>query len=109
TCGIAVALAVSVEPGDCVLLPDPVYDAYQSPIALWGGRPVAVPSRLAGGRFTLDRAALEAAWTPRARVLLLNSPWNPVGSVLTEDELREVMAFAQQRDLLVISDEIYHG
>src|SRR6266436_6199739 len=48
TCGLAVALAALIEPGDEVLLPDPIYDAYASPIILWGGRPVAVPSTLAG-------------------------------------------------------------
>lgn len=109
TCGICTALGITVQPGDEVLLPDPVYDAYLSPIALWGGRAVAVPSRVVSGRFVLDRAALEAAWTPRARVVLLNSPWNPVGTVLTENELRAIMDFARQRDLLVISDEIYHA
>ncbi len=108
TCGVCVALAATVEPGDAVLLPDPVYDAYQSPIALWGGAAVPVRSRVIGGRFVLDRAALEAAWTPRARVLLLNSPWNPVGTVLTRAELDAAMAFARERDLVVLSDEIYH-
>jgi aspartate/methionine/tyrosine aminotransferase len=107
TGGISTALAVAVGPGEEVLLPDPIYDAYQSVIALWGGRAVPVSSRIAAGRFVLDRAAPEAAWTPRARVLLLNTPWNPVGTVLSRDELSDLMDFARQRDLLVISDEIY--
>ena len=107
TCGISTALAAMIEPGDEVLLPDPVYDAYRSPILLWGGQIVPVPSAIREGRFVLDRAVLEAAWTPRSRVLLLNTPWNPVGTVLTRDELQELMAFAEERDLLVLSDEIY--
>src|SRR5262249_52797942 len=109
TCGISTALAVLVEPGCDVLLPDPIYDAYVSPIALWGGRAVPVPSRITESRFVLDRAALEAAWTPRSRVLLLNTPWNPVGTVLNRAELQQVMAFAEERNLLVLSDEIYES
>jgi aspartate aminotransferase len=109
TCGISTALAALVEPGSEVLLPEPIYDAYTSPVALWGGRAVHVPSRIHEGRFILDRAALEAAWTSRSRVLLLNTPWNPVGTVLTRDELRQVTAFADERNLHVISDEIYEA
>jgi aspartate/methionine/tyrosine aminotransferase len=109
TCGIAVALAALIQTGDDVLLPDPIYDAYLSPIALWGGRVVSVPARIRNGRFTFDRAALEASQTPRTKVLLLNTPWNPVGSVLTPTELHEVMDFACQHDLFVISDEIYEA
>ncbi len=109
TCGISTALAVLVEPGSVVLLPEPIYDAYASAIALWGGNAVFVPSTVREGRWVIDRAVLEAAWTPEARVLLLNTPWNPVGTVLTRDELAEVMAFAGERDLSVISDEIYEA
>ncbi len=107
TCGISTALAVLVEPGSEVLLPEPIYDAYLSPIALWGGRPVPVSATIRAGRFVLDRAALESAWTPRARLLLLNTPWNPVSTVLERQELQELLAFAEERDLLVLSDEIY--
>ena len=107
TAGIFTALAVLIQPGDDVLLPDPIYDAYASPIAIWGGRPVPVPSAIRDGRFAIDRAALEAACTPRARVLLLNSPWNPTGTVWTRAELSEWLDFAEAHDLGVISDEIY--
>jgi aspartate aminotransferase len=109
TCGVATALAALVQPGDDVLLPDPIYDAYASPIALWGGRPVAVASHIRAGRFTFDRAALEASRTPRSRVLLLNTPWNPVGTVMTAAELHEVIEFSIAHDLFVISDEIYEA
>lgn len=109
TCGISTTLAVLVEPGSDVLLPDPIYDAYAGPIVLWGGRSVPVTSQVQGGRFTFDRAALEAALTPRTRVLLLNTPWNPVGTVLTRDELRDIMEFAVERGLFVVSDEIYEA
>jgi aspartate aminotransferase len=107
TAGIFTALAVLIQPGDDVLLPDPIYDAYASPIAIWGGRPVPVLCKIRDGRFAIDRAALEAAATPRSRVLLLNTPWNPTGTVFTSDELGVCLDFAAQRQLRVISDEIY--
>jgi aspartate aminotransferase len=107
TAGIFTALAVLIQPDDEVLLPDPIYDAYASPIAIWGGRPVPVRSVIRGRRFTLDRAALEAAWTPRARVLLLNTPWNPTGTAWTRAELSPFLDFAAAHDLRILSDEIY--
>jgi len=107
TLGIHAALTALLNPGDEVLLPDPVYDAYQSPIRLAGGvvRPVA--SRFEGGRFYLDPEALDAAWTPAAKVLILNAPWNPVGTVFREKELLAIADFVMRRNLILISDEIY--
>jgi aspartate aminotransferase len=107
TGGLFTALATLIQPGDDVLLPDPIYDAYASPIALWGGRAVPVASTIRNGRFTIDRAALDAAHTPRSRVLLLNSPWNPTGTVFTRAELQACAEFATQHDLFLVSDEIY--
>jgi aspartate aminotransferase len=107
TGGLATALAVLVQPGDDVLLPDPIYDAYASPIALWGGRAVPVHSAIRAGRFATDRAALDAAVTPRSRVLLLNTPWNPTGTVWSREELAGAVDFAVARDLWIVSDEIY--
>jgi aspartate aminotransferase len=109
TSGLFTALGVLLQPGDEVLLPDPIYDAYHSPIALWGGRPVAIPSTIRAGRFEIDRAALEAAYTPQARVLLLNTPWNPTGTVWTRAELSACLDFAAAHDLYVVSDEIYES
>jgi aspartate aminotransferase len=109
TLGISAALAALVQPGDEVLLPDPIYDAYGSVIALWGAQAVGVRATIRAGRFTLDRAALEASWTPRSRLLLLNSPWNPVGTVLSTAELQAALDFACAHDLFVISDEIYES
>ncbi|MBI1833010.1 MAG: aminotransferase class I/II-fold pyridoxal phosphate-dependent enzyme, partial [Planctomycetes bacterium] len=109
TGGIFTALAVLIQPGDDVLVPDPIYDAYSSPIAIWGGRAIPVRSSIREGRFSFDRNALEAAWTPRARVLLLNTPWNPTGSVLSREELTACVDFAIERHLHVVSDEIYEA
>jgi aspartate aminotransferase len=109
TFGIYAALGVLIQPGDDVLLPDPIYDAYHSTIALWCGKAVGVRATIRNGRFCIDRSALEAAVTSRTRVLLLNTPWNPTGTVFSRDELRAFMDFAKERDLTVISDEIYEA
>ncbi len=109
TFGIWAALTAILEDGDEVLLPDPVYDAYQSPIRLAGGRARPVRASRAGGRFAIGREALEEAWTPAAKLLLLNTPWNPVGTVFTRDELEQVAAFVEARGLMLVSDEIYEA
>lgn len=109
TFGIYAALAALIEEGDEALLPDPIYDAYQSPILLAGGRVRRVPTSISNGRFELSIDALEAAVTPACRVLLLNSPWNPVGTVLTEHELRDIGEFVVRQNLVLISDEIYES
>jgi aspartate aminotransferase len=109
TCGLALALAATIEPGEEVLLPDPIYDAYASPIALFGGCPVSVRSAVVDGRFTLERSALQAAHSARTRALLLNHPWNPVGTVFTVEELREISDWVIEHDLWLISDEIYES
>jgi aspartate aminotransferase len=92
-----------------VLLPDPIYDAYQSPVRLAGGRVKSVPATIRDGRFVLDADSLEAAWSPVARVLILNTPWNPVGTVLTRAELEAIAAFCVRRDVVLLSDEIYEA
>ncbi len=109
TFGIHAALTAVLGDGDEVLLPDPVYDAYQSPVRLAGGRVRPVRATLEGGRFTLTAEALHAAVTPRTRILLLNTPWNPVGTVLREEELRAVADVVIRHDLVLISDEIYEA
>jgi aspartate/methionine/tyrosine aminotransferase len=109
TLGIHAALTALLDEGDEVLLPDPIYDAYQSPILLCGGRIRPVRSTIEGSRFVLHPEAIEAALTPASRVLLLNTPWNPVGTVLREDELRAIGDLVVRRNLVLISDEIYEA
>jgi aspartate aminotransferase len=109
TFGIYAALMTVLRDGDDVLLPDPIYDAYQSPIVLAGGRVRQVRAPIQGDRFVLDTDALTAALTPRSRILLLNSPWNPVGTVFTESELRAIGEFVLRHELTLVSDEIYEA
>jgi aspartate aminotransferase len=91
-------------------VPDPIYDAYLSPIRLTGAVPVPVASIITEGRrFALTMEALEAAWTPACRALLLNTPWNPTGTVLTSAELKDIAAFCERRGITILSDEIYEA
>ncbi len=109
TLGISVALATFVRPNCTVMLPDPIYDAYAAPIALWGGEVGPVPASLVNGRFAIDGQAFERSWTGYSAPILLNTPWNPVGTVLSTVELADIMNFAEQHDSPVISDEIYES
>jgi aspartate/methionine/tyrosine aminotransferase/D-serine deaminase-like pyridoxal phosphate-dependent protein len=109
TLGIHAAIHTVAGAGDEILMPDPVYDAYQSPVRLVGAEPRRVHSTWTDGRFTYDREALEAAWSPAARALLINTPWNPVGTVLTRSELAGIADFVERRNLMLISDEIYEA
>lgn len=106
---IAASLLALVEPGDEVIALEPYYDSYAASIALAGGQRVPVTLRpdAAGGRFRLDLDELRDAITPRTRLLLLNTPHNPTGTVLTRAELTEIARLAVERDLLVVTDEVY--
>jgi aspartate/methionine/tyrosine aminotransferase len=109
TLGIHSALLALLNDGDEVLVPDPIYDAYLSPILLAGGRVAPVRAQIENGRFVLSAPAIEAAVTSRSRALLLNTPWNPVGTVFRESELRAIADVVKRRDLVLISDEIYEA
>ena len=109
TLGIQTALMAAIADGDGVLLPDPVYDAYQSPIRLAGGVIQPVRATVMHDRFVLTRDALEAAVTPTSRALVLNTPWNPVGTVFRDTELWDIADFVIRHNLLLLSDEIYEA
>ncbi|MGW2669580.1 pyridoxal phosphate-dependent aminotransferase [Streptomyces sp. NPDC001272] len=102
---IAAALLALLEPGDEVIALEPFYDSYAACIAMAGG--VRVPLTLRAPDFRPDLDALRDAVTPRTRLLLLNTPHNPTGTVLTADELAAVAELAVERDLLVVTDEVY--
>ncbi|MGW2082705.1 pyridoxal phosphate-dependent aminotransferase [Streptomyces sp. NPDC001939] len=104
---IAASLLALVEPGDEVVALEPYYDSYAASIALAGGTRVPVTLRPDNGAFRLDLDELRAAVTDRTRLLLINTPHNPTGTVLTREELTAIAALAVERDLLVITDEVY--
>ena len=102
---IAAAMLALLEPGDEVIAFEPFYDSYAACIAMAGA--VRVPLTLRAPAFRPDLDALRAAVTPRTRLLLLNSPHNPTGMVLTHEELTAIAELAVERDLLVVTDEVY--
>ncbi|MEJ7707278.1 MAG: pyridoxal phosphate-dependent aminotransferase [Nocardioidaceae bacterium] len=102
---IAAALLALVDTGDEVIALEPYYDSYVACIAMAGGR--RMPVTLRAPDFRLDVDELAAAVTPRTRALLINSPHNPTGTVLNTAELQAIAELACERDLLVITDEVY--
>ncbi|MEV5670020.1 pyridoxal phosphate-dependent aminotransferase [Streptomyces sp. NPDC052503] len=104
---VAASLLALLEPGDEVIALEPYYDSYAACIAMAGGTRVPVTLRPHDGAYRLDLDEMRAAVTPRTRLILLNTPHNPTGTVLTRDELAAVAALACERDLLVVTDEVY--
>lgn len=104
---IAASLLALLEPGDEVVALEPYYDSYAASIALAGGRRVPVTLRPHEGSFRLDLDELRPAVTDRTRLLLINTPHNPTGTVLTRAELAAIAELAVERDLLVVTDEVY--
>ncbi|MFF9151835.1 pyridoxal phosphate-dependent aminotransferase [Streptomyces sp. NPDC014846] len=104
---IAAALLALLEPGDEVVALEPYYDSYAASIAMAGGTRVPVTLRPHDGAFRLDLDELRAAVTGRTRLLLINTPHNPTGTVLTREELTAIAELAVERDLLVVTDEVY--
>jgi N-succinyldiaminopimelate aminotransferase len=102
---IAAAMLALVEPGDEVVMLEPYYDSYVAVVAMAGG--VRVPVTLHAPDFRIDLDALRAAVTPRTKVLLLNSPHNPTGTVLTDEEQTAIAEVAVEHDLVVVTDEVY--
>lgn len=95
-----------LDPGDEVLLPNPAWVSYEACIRLAGATPVFVPTYFEDG-FVIDPAMLEAAITPKTKMMIINSPSNPTGCVIPEEVLREIASIAAIHDILVLSDEIY--
>lgn len=110
TVGVSEALDLAFRafcnPGDKVMYHQPCYVSYHPSIALVHGQAVAVPT-FARDNFALTAAALRAAWEPGCKILMLNLPCNPTGGTCTREQLLEIAEFAREKDLLVLSDEIY--
>jgi N-succinyldiaminopimelate aminotransferase len=104
---IAATLLALVEPGDEVVALEPYYDSYAACVAMAGGTRVPVTLRPHEGAFRLDLDELRDAVTDRTRLLLINTPHNPTGTVLAREELAAVAELAVERDLLVVTDEVY--
>ncbi|MFP4358047.1 MAG: aminotransferase class I/II-fold pyridoxal phosphate-dependent enzyme [Puniceicoccaceae bacterium] len=100
------ALRAMVNPGDKVLFHQPCYVSYSPSIRLTHGEGIAVPTA-PGEAFALDPGKLRAAWRPGCKILVLNFPTNPTGGTVDRGTLEKIAAFAREKDLLVLSDEIY--
>lgn len=108
TAAIAASLLALVEHGDEVVVFEPMYDSYAAMITLAGGvrRPVTLRPD-ATGRFTFDPEELRAAVGPRTRMILVNTPHNPTGTVFTAGELEEIAKVCREHDLIAFTDEVY--
>jgi aspartate aminotransferase len=95
-----------IEPGDEVILPDPGYPAYASQVNFIGAVPKTVTLREESG-FRMDLDELASLVTPKTRMLIVNTPQNPTGGVLTTEDVEFVCGLAHKHDLLLVSDEIY--
>lgn len=96
-----------VDPGDEVAIVSPVWPNIMASVLIQGGVPVEVPMTLGDQGWTLDLEKLFAACGPRTRVLFINSPGNPTGWIMPKEDMARVMAFARERGLWVLSDEVY--
>lgn len=103
---LATVMMTLVETGDEVLVPDPYYATYEGVVAATGATFVPVPTHPENG-FHLTPAALEAKVTERSKVLLLNSPSNPTGAVLTKAEIDDIGEVCIRRNLWIVCDEVY--
>jgi aspartate aminotransferase len=103
---LAFLLLAIIEPGDEVIVPDPGYPIYRSLVNFIGATPVSAPIRQ-GNNFRLDIDELRGLVTPRTRLLIVNTPANPTGGLLTREDCERVAELAIERDLVVLTDEIY--
>ena len=110
TVGVSEALDIAMRailtPGDEILIPEPCYVSYKACASLAGAVPVAVPAKIENN-FSITPADLEAHVTHKTKALLIGYPNNPTGAILTKEQLMDIANFAQEHDLIVISDEIY--
>ncbi|MEU5760797.1 pyridoxal phosphate-dependent aminotransferase [Nocardia sp. NPDC047648] len=104
---ISAAVLGLVEPGEEVVLIEPYYDSYAAAVALAGARRRTARLVADGDRFVLDLDSLRAAITPATRMLIVNSPHNPTGTVLGRPDLQAIAEIACDHDILVLTDEVY--
>lgn len=104
--GIFFSMLSVIDPGDEVIFPDPGYPTYGSVTAMVGAVPVPVPLR-EENEFCMAPEDVEKKITPRTKLIVINSPQNPTGSVMTENELGAIADLAKAHDIHIISDEVY--
>src|SRR5438067_100690 len=100
------AIAATCEPGDEVIIPSPYWLSYPEMVRIVGAEPVFVQTREENG-WKMSADDFENAMTPRTKMVIINSPGNPTGSVYTREELEKIAEVAAEEDILILSDEIY--
>jgi aspartate/methionine/tyrosine aminotransferase len=105
--GIFLAMLALLDPRDEVLVPDPAWFHYRTLIRLCGAKPVSMPVKFESDTSSLDLEETKRRVTSRTKILILNSPSNPTGLMLSRDVLKEVGEFAEKHNLWIISDEVY--
>lgn len=100
------AILATCQPGDEVLIPSPYWVSYPDMVRLAGADPVIVPTMERNG-WKMSAEDFENAMTPRTKMLILNSPCNPTGSVYTREEMEKIVEVAAEEDIYILSDEIY--
>ena len=105
TQAIFCAIQALIHPGDEAIVFDPCYDSYDPSVTLAGGRCIHLP--LGSGDFAIDWQRLEAALSSRTRLIVLNTPHNPSGALISRDELDRLAALIRDRDIYIVSDEVY--
>ncbi len=104
--GIFYAIGCTTNPGDEVIIPNPCFPTYVSAISFYGAVPVRVQLK-EKNEFRLDPQEVEKKITDKTRLIMINSPHNPTGSVMTEKEIERVYRLAEKYDLYLLSDEVY--
>ena len=107
TQAVLTAILCSVHPGDEVIVIEPAYDAYVPAILLAGGTPVFVQMTIDADGFSMPWSLVAAAVTPKTRMIIVNSPHNPSGSMLRQDDLRALAEIVRGTSILLLSDEVY--
>jgi methionine aminotransferase len=107
TQGLTTAILCCVHPGDEVIVIEPVYDSYVPAITLAGGVAVAVPMDMRASGYTVPWAKVAAAVTKRTRLIIINTPHNPTGSVLRGSDMHALADIVRGTNILILSDEVY--
>jgi methionine aminotransferase len=107
TQALTTAILCAVHPGDEVIIVEPAYDSYLPAVQLAGGVPVTVAMRVGDNGYSVPWDAIAAAVTPRTRMIVINSPHNPTGSILRKDDLDTLAGIVADTDILILSDEVY--
>lgn len=107
TQGLLTAIMCAIHPGDEVIVIEPAFDSYVPAIVLTGGKPILVQMELGANGYTVPWHKVAAAISPRTRMLIINSPHNPTGTILTSTDINALTDIMRGTDILLLSDEVY--